>query len=154
MRDFSDRTPSSDPSTAANRKRLGGYLVEAGLLTPGQIDVALNDQKLTGMRFGEILAARGWVKQQTIEYLMKKVVLPEQQQTAKPNQTHKSTLRQERTLHQRDLEDSSFSPSSHASGAAKSMPSETSRQVGRRDVPIAKPLPSVNPSDGDVSWVG
>jgi hypothetical protein len=155
MRDFSDRRPSSDPSVASNRKRLGGYLVEAGLLTPGQVDVALNDQKLTGMRFGEILVARGWVKQQTIEYLMRKVVLPEQQQTAKPDQPHKGTLRQEKTLHQRDLEDSSFSPSSHAvSGSTKSIPPETSRQTGRRDVPISKPLPSVNPSDGDVSWVG
>jgi hypothetical protein len=48
--------------TSYSKKRLGGYLVEAGLLTPAQIDVALNDQKLTGMRFGEILAARGWVK--------------------------------------------------------------------------------------------
>lgn len=60
-------------------KRLGGYLVEAGLLTPAQIDVALNDQKSSGKRFGEVLAARGWVKQQTIEYLMQKVILPEQE---------------------------------------------------------------------------
>ncbi len=71
MRDSSDRrpvTPIAHPSYS--NKRLGGYLVEAGLLTSAQIDVALNDQKLTGMRFGEILAARGWVKQQTIKYLM------------------------------------------------------------------------------------
>ncbi len=53
MRDFGDRSSSvSGSSSASNRKRLGGYLVEAGLLTPAQVDVALNDQKLTGMRFG------------------------------------------------------------------------------------------------------
>ena len=60
MHNSNDRSSSS--LNAQQRKRLGGYLVEAGLLTPAQIDVALNDQKLTGMRFGEILAARGWVK--------------------------------------------------------------------------------------------
>lgn len=58
-------------------KPLGSYLVEAGLLTPAQIEVALIDQAFTQMRFGEILAARGWVKQQTIDYLVQKVVLPE-----------------------------------------------------------------------------
>ena len=60
-------------------KPLGAYLVEAGLLTPGQVEVALNDQKVADMRFGEVLATRGWVKQQTIDYLMEKVVLPERQ---------------------------------------------------------------------------
>lgn len=58
-------------------KPLGRYLVEAGLLTPAQIEVALMDQACTQMRFGEILAARGWVKQQTIDYFVRKVILPE-----------------------------------------------------------------------------
>ena len=71
------RSPSAQDNPRG--KRLGGYLVEAGLLTPAQIDVALNDQKSSGKRFGEVLAARGWVKQQTIEYLMQKVILPEQE---------------------------------------------------------------------------
>jgi hypothetical protein len=29
------------------------------------------------LRFGEVLIRRGWVKEETIEYLMKKVILPE-----------------------------------------------------------------------------
>lgn len=58
-------------------KRLGDYLVEAGLLTQTQIEVALEDQQNTGMRLGEVLAHRGWVKEETIEYLMQKVILPE-----------------------------------------------------------------------------
>ncbi|MDX2228972.1 MAG: hypothetical protein NW220_05015 [Leptolyngbyaceae cyanobacterium bins.349] len=70
--------PTQDVPASPRNKRLGGYLVDAGLLTPAQVDMALNDQKSTGMRLGEILAARGWVKQQTIEYLMQKVILPEQ----------------------------------------------------------------------------
>jgi hypothetical protein len=61
-------------------KRLGSYLVDAGLITPGQIEVALNDQQVigSGTRFGEILVTRGWIKQQTLDYLIDKVVEPEQ----------------------------------------------------------------------------
>jgi hypothetical protein len=61
-------------------KRLGAYLIDAGLITPSQVDVALNDQEFMddGMRFGDVLVARGWVKQQTLDYLIEKVVEPEQ----------------------------------------------------------------------------
>lgn len=58
-------------------KPLGSYLVEAGLLTQAHIDVALADQQVTGARLGEIIVTRGWIKEQTIEYLMDKVILPE-----------------------------------------------------------------------------
>lgn len=118
------------------RKRLGGYLVEAGLLTPAQVDVALNDQKITGMRFGEILAARGWVKQQTIEYLMNKVILPDREPP---------------------LEEASVpnaDPIPHRSIAMSRDRAYAVSAMTRREIPIAKPLPSVQKSDGDVSWVG
>ena len=59
------------------QKPLGAYLVEAGLITPNQVEIALNEQKVNRRRLGEILVLRGWVKQQTIEYLMENVVLPE-----------------------------------------------------------------------------
>jgi hypothetical protein len=61
-------------------KRLGAYLIDAGLITLSQVDVALNDQEFMddGMRFGDVLVARGWVKQQTLDYLIEKVVEPEQ----------------------------------------------------------------------------
>ncbi|WP_404789605.1 hypothetical protein [Altericista sp. CCNU0014] len=55
-------------------KRLGGYLIDAGLLTEAQVDVALCDQQATGMRFGDIVVERGWVKRQTIEYFADKIV--------------------------------------------------------------------------------
>lgn len=55
-------------------KRLGGYLVDAGLLTEAQVDVALCDQAATGMRFGDILVERGWVRRQTIEYFALKII--------------------------------------------------------------------------------
>jgi hypothetical protein len=55
-------------------KRLGSYLIDAGLLSAYQVDVALNDQASTGLRFGEIIVERGWVKQQTIDYLHRKII--------------------------------------------------------------------------------
>ncbi|NCJ07971.1 hypothetical protein GS597_15945 [Synechococcales cyanobacterium C] len=60
-------------------KRLGSYLLDAGLLTEAQIDVALNDQEATGLRFGDILVERGWVTRKTIEYLSYKVIELERQ---------------------------------------------------------------------------
>lgn len=65
-------------------KPLGTYLVDAGLLSPGQVEVILADQKQMEMPFGEIASARGWVKQQTIEYFMRKVVVPERTSTTRP----------------------------------------------------------------------
>ncbi|HEY9805807.1 MAG TPA: hypothetical protein V6D04_04515 [Candidatus Obscuribacterales bacterium] len=117
------------PNHAGHMKRLGGYLVEAGLLTPGQVDVALNDQKLTGMRFGDILVTRGWVKQQTIEYLMQKVIVPERQVLSQKPKLEQPTARSRQPQPE----------------AAKEL---------RREVPITKPLPAVNHKGEDVSWVG
>ena len=143
MRDSSDRRPVTPTAhTSYSKKRLGGYLVEAGLLTPAQIDVALNDQKLTGMRFGEILAARGWVKQQTIEYLMHKVVLPEQKDV-KPLASRTMVASQQ-----------SSDVSDRAVDTISPLGSEAGKQAIRRDAPIAKPLSSSNKPAGDVSWVG
>ncbi|NDJ16623.1 hypothetical protein [Myxacorys almedinensis] len=57
---------------------LGTYFVEAGLITPAQVAVALNDQILMNhMRFGEVLVARGWIKQQTLDYVIRRVIEPE-----------------------------------------------------------------------------
>ena len=117
------------PDHASHMKRLGGYLVEAGLLTPGQIDVALNDQMLTGMRFGDILVMRGWVKQQTIEYLMQKVIMPELQASSHSLKTPDQTPK------------------------AQSPQLGTSRDI-RRESLISKPLPAINSPGEDVSWVG
>jgi hypothetical protein len=63
--------------TLADSKKLGNYLMEAGLLTTAQLEVALADQQITGMRLGEVLVRRGWIKEETVEYLMEKVILPE-----------------------------------------------------------------------------
>lgn len=58
-------------------KPLGAYLVEAGLLKNDRLNAALKEQKVTGKRLGDIVAAHGWVQPETIEYLMEKLVTPE-----------------------------------------------------------------------------
>ena len=57
---------------------MGSYLLEAGLISDAQIEVVLNDQQIMEeMRFGEVLVARGWIKPETIDFVMKRVVEPD-----------------------------------------------------------------------------
>lgn len=67
------------PTSRLGSKRLGAYLLEAGLLSPGQIQVADYDRRITGKKFSEIIVDRGWVKQQTIDFLIRRIIVPEQQ---------------------------------------------------------------------------
>jgi len=60
-------------------KPLGMYLVEAELITLSELNIALEEQKLSGKLLGEILVTLGFIKQPTIEYFMEKVILPERQ---------------------------------------------------------------------------
>jgi hypothetical protein len=57
--------------------KLGTCLVEAALISPEQLQAALDDQKGSSIPIGQILSHNGLVNQQTIEYLMEKIVLPE-----------------------------------------------------------------------------
>jgi hypothetical protein len=145
------------PTALKGRKRLGRYLEEAGLVTSAQIEVALNDQKATGMRFGEVLAARGWVKQQTIEYFMKKLVIPERQSRERQLQSSSSQPQSSSTSQPGRPSAGSIRDSSPASAEAPPprQPQPQKSEVShRREAPISKPLPSVPSSDGDVNWVG
>ena len=58
---------------------LGQTLLQAGLINRHQIEVALMDaQYRTDLKFGEILAARGWVAQETADFFAEKLpYLPE-----------------------------------------------------------------------------
>ena len=60
-------------------KLIGSYLLESGLITKSQLDIALTDQKVTGMRLGEILVERSWLDQLTIDELMNQVIIPERE---------------------------------------------------------------------------
>ncbi len=51
--------------------RLGEILLQAGLLSDAQIAVALRDQEqFADMLLGEVLALRGWLKQQTADFFV------------------------------------------------------------------------------------
>jgi len=163
MRDKSDRYQVTTQMGPRRPKRLGGYLIEAGLLTTDQVDVALNDQQATGMRFGEVLVARGWLKEQTVEWIVNRIAKPERQAYARWEK-EQATLTQERTLRQPhviarqginkkpDSQPAQAKPSAESQKAAASNTSTT--EFKRRDAPISKPLPPINNSDNDVSWVG
>jgi hypothetical protein len=151
MRDNSDRHPIETLPMLTSPKRLGSYLLDAGLLNPDQINVALNDQKATGMRFGEVLVVRGWLKEQTVEWVMKRVVEPERRQhdrqkTMQPSVPRPHSLDVLRTAVDRQTEPAASSTSDVAEASKK--------PAVRREVPISKPLPSVKSSDNDVNWVG
>jgi len=60
-----------------HHKPLGRYLIEAGFISPEQLQAALVAQLSEKKRLGEILVNQGLVKQQTLEYFIEKVVLPE-----------------------------------------------------------------------------
>ena len=82
-----------DLKLTASRTRLGSYLIEAGLITAAQVSVVLNDQQIeTDMRFGDVLVARGWVKPETIEFIMKRVVEPERRATDSFNRAEPQNL--------------------------------------------------------------
>ena len=50
-------------------KRLGEVLCQSGLITVAQLEVALYDQReYSHIRLGEILALRGWLKQETADF--------------------------------------------------------------------------------------
>jgi hypothetical protein len=49
-------------------KPLGLILREAGLITPAQVEVALQDQQYYCLPFGEILSLHGWIRQETADF--------------------------------------------------------------------------------------
>lgn len=49
------------PQRRTSKKRTGEILVEMGLITPQQLEEALEEQKTTHRRIGEILVAKGWI---------------------------------------------------------------------------------------------
>ena len=47
--------------------KIGDRLVAAGVISPIQLQVALYDQSHMNMRLGDVLIARGWIDQETLE---------------------------------------------------------------------------------------
>ncbi|WP_026731632.1 hypothetical protein [Fischerella sp. PCC 9605] len=57
------------------QKLLGKCLVEAGLLTSNQLEIALDEQNFSDRSLEEIFTMHGWIEQQTIDFFMEKVDL-------------------------------------------------------------------------------
>src|SRR5215207_6837462 len=54
-------TTTVDAARPENLPRLGALLVRAGLISPEQLEEALEECKTTGARLGAIVVGRGWV---------------------------------------------------------------------------------------------
>jgi type IV pilus assembly protein PilB len=63
-------TAAGEAKAPLRRKLLGERLIEAGLVTPDQLDLALREQKRTGERIGEILIDLGFVTQEQISAVL------------------------------------------------------------------------------------
>ncbi len=48
------------------RKRIGDLLVESGMITEAQLQMAIKKQKVTGQKVGEVIVDEGWVTEQGI----------------------------------------------------------------------------------------
>ena len=81
-------TPSgtmvSDFETVTIAKRIGETLLDAGLVSIEQLQKALFEQSLNKQRLGTILAQHGWVKQQTIDFLIDNLPVIKKQVEKKP----------------------------------------------------------------------
>ena len=58
-------------------KPIGNYLIEADLISQDQIFKALQEQKITEERVGDILVRQGDIKRNTLDYFVEKIVEPE-----------------------------------------------------------------------------
>ncbi|HEY9811877.1 MAG TPA: WecB/TagA/CpsF family glycosyltransferase [Halomicronema sp.] len=56
--------------TAKNPQPIGQYLKAAGLLEEWQIHTILKEQRQHNLRFGELAVKKGWVKRETIDFLL------------------------------------------------------------------------------------
>ncbi|MGB8701814.1 MAG: hypothetical protein WCD18_20555 [Thermosynechococcaceae cyanobacterium] len=132
-------------------KPLGAYLIEAGLLNEAQVGVALADQNTTAMPFGEIVVTRGWVKEQTIEYLMKKVILPERRAAKNTQSSLAEGLARQRPA--------SANPSTADLGSAQSQATPP-HSINPKTTTPPRPInpktttPPTAPMEEGVNWIG
>ena len=63
------KIPANDSASSDNfNKPIGQILIEAGLISISQIELALQEQEQYGLKLGEILVSHGWIKQETIDF--------------------------------------------------------------------------------------
>ena len=64
--------PQDELLISKTNRPLGEILIEAGLITAGQLEFALQQQQSEGRRIGEILASYNWVEQKTADFFAEK----------------------------------------------------------------------------------
>ncbi|ELS04817.1 putative low-complexity protein [Xenococcus sp. PCC 7305] len=64
--------PPNNLVVSQPKKPLGEILLEAGLVSIFQIEIALSEQQQSSYRIGEILAYHGWIKQETADFFAEK----------------------------------------------------------------------------------
>lgn len=64
--------PSNNLIDTQSKKPLGEILLKAGLVSVFQIEIALEEQKQSDLKIGEILASRFWIKEETANFNLKK----------------------------------------------------------------------------------
>ncbi len=70
------------------KQPIGQYLKQAALLDEKQIQIILDEQKNTNLKFGELAIAKGWLKQATVDFFLKYLAANSQ---SKFNLTTKTT---------------------------------------------------------------
>ncbi|HET8704685.1 MAG TPA: hypothetical protein VFM46_00175 [Pseudomonadales bacterium] len=61
-----------DHAQVQAKSRLGRLLVEKGMITPVQLDFALNEQVKSGRKLGEILMEQGWISSRQLKRALRK----------------------------------------------------------------------------------
>lgn len=69
---------------SGDKKPLGEILIEAGLISASQLELALHQQKDDSRRIGEILASHKWIKQKTADFFVEKWSMLVTQKQKKP----------------------------------------------------------------------
>ncbi len=84
----------SQDSVFPAKKPLGVVLIEAGLVSIHQVELALQEQETSTERIGEILSRHGWIKQQTVDFFAEKwsKVLEEKKKKPLPYYLNKAGL--------------------------------------------------------------
>jgi len=72
---FLESDMPKNPPPTIQTKTIGSYLVEAKLITQSQVNLALAEQQLTGMRLEEIIVERGWVSKQLLDEKISHITL-------------------------------------------------------------------------------
>lgn len=65
---FAEQLPKL--ATKPQKQPIGYYLKSAALLNENQVSTILKEQSQFGLRFGEMAALKGWVKQETVDFFL------------------------------------------------------------------------------------